>query len=448
MNVIRSKRLHCFLAAAFLLFVSTPKATAYYDDVHYGLTYVVARMVGYTPQQAYRIASACVSIDYSKKTEPVQVYGAATGNLLITPDEPPRWRFHAFRNEGMFPTSVGGANPAAEREILKQRIELYNLGFDEQNPGPYLHFYQDELPHRGYTSNGGHWFRQTLLATRIATSLIAAAGLPIGGTTDWLSYRFQASSGDPAVAQGQPDSNTALVFNTHKTLSAIMTRLSKGNIKPRPFPAAGSAEHKILVAGLLAKLREVNPHPESLKLNDDYHTAIVKVLDGMEKIDWDKYDPARREMMMKHVRGPDLVKAYAAVNAALAEAGMTDPLSKDRIVYEFDNAGKLIGEKDGYKVIGSIRIPNAGLLVNARNMDGPEILLKMPSYRAGEPESIIGRARWSGKPYVTFENVPVGTLYLELHAGGRVVARRGVDVNATVVEARFDTSNTTLALSR
>src|SRR5687768_9765470 len=87
-----------------LLTVGVRPAQAHYDDVHYALNYYVARLVGYTPEQAYRIAAACVSVDYSPSTEPVH------GNFNPTPvscdNQEPRWKFHAFRDECQFPFSV------------------------------------------------------------------------------------------------------------------------------------------------------------------------------------------------------------------------------------------------------------------------------------------------------------------------------------------------------
>jgi len=52
-------------ATAFALLVVTlvflypaPPAVAFYDDVHYYLNYYIARVIGFTPEQAYRLAKA------------------------------------------------------------------------------------------------------------------------------------------------------------------------------------------------------------------------------------------------------------------------------------------------------------------------------------------------------------------------------------------------------
>jgi len=68
---MRLPRLALGSVAGLLLFWSSP-AAAYYDDVHYALTYYIARRAGFTPQQALRIARANLSTDYSPPTEPVQ----------------------------------------------------------------------------------------------------------------------------------------------------------------------------------------------------------------------------------------------------------------------------------------------------------------------------------------------------------------------------------------
>ena len=65
-------RLRLAAAAAVCALLLAPPAEAYYDDVHYSLTYYLARAVGYTPEQAHRIANADHSIDYDPDTEPVQ----------------------------------------------------------------------------------------------------------------------------------------------------------------------------------------------------------------------------------------------------------------------------------------------------------------------------------------------------------------------------------------
>src|SRR5215212_1305861 len=108
----RSSVLTLLLGVGLLGMAPRP-AAAYWDDVHYHLTYTVARLVGYTPQQAYRIAAANLSTDYHEATEPTQI--TATEAVLGVPDpqpparQNPRWWFHAFRNQTdpRFLTAIG-----------------------------------------------------------------------------------------------------------------------------------------------------------------------------------------------------------------------------------------------------------------------------------------------------------------------------------------------------
>src|SRR5207248_2588922 len=61
-----------FLAVGFLL-TGAGLARAFDDDTHYALTYYLARKVGYSREEAYKVASGNVSIDYDKNTEPLQL---------------------------------------------------------------------------------------------------------------------------------------------------------------------------------------------------------------------------------------------------------------------------------------------------------------------------------------------------------------------------------------
>jgi hypothetical protein len=125
----------CWLACG-LLGVGSRPAPAHYDDIHYALNYYIACLVGYTPEQAYRIAAACVSVDYSPSTEPVH------GNFNPTPvacdNQEPRWKFYAFRDECRFPSSVfphDSQAALADQAIRAQRTRLYAAGLAAGNPG-------------------------------------------------------------------------------------------------------------------------------------------------------------------------------------------------------------------------------------------------------------------------------------------------------------------------
>src|SRR5947207_2064631 len=84
--MIRRSLIQVGLLVCFLL-ASVQPAAAYYDDVHYALNYYIARVVGYTPLQAHRLASLCVMVDYAHDTEPTQIstgVAALKANKLAT----------------------------------------------------------------------------------------------------------------------------------------------------------------------------------------------------------------------------------------------------------------------------------------------------------------------------------------------------------------------------
>lgn len=61
-----------FMLCAGLVIIHQSAAWAFYDDVHYSLNYYIARVIGFAPEQAHRLAKACMSIDYAKETELTQ----------------------------------------------------------------------------------------------------------------------------------------------------------------------------------------------------------------------------------------------------------------------------------------------------------------------------------------------------------------------------------------
>ena len=273
-----------------LVWTARPVET-FSTDTHYSLTYYMARACGYTPLQAYRVASADEAVDHSEWTEPIQwnkeplvpfplvpfsrreqlrLLGFAVGAQM------PRVRFHAFRDSrldgtpgytrrvadinmaisefpkgrkylislsfrgkaSVRPAQVGGfdvnivihgstavrgrgdlvayrwalwkltapwthrtrpphlgkrcafstsstgpfpsnhsrktpkgpkialGNPDRPINIAEKLPRLRLLGVRQQNPGVFLHFLQDTLPHRGYSSRGGHWFSEAIARAR------------------------------------------------------------------------------------------------------------------------------------------------------------------------------------------------------------------------------------------------------------------------------------------
>jgi hypothetical protein len=122
-----------------------PPAFAYDDDGHYLLTYFVARSIGYTPEQSYRIALANVGVDHFPQTEPIQNYNIADEA------QAPRIAFHAFL------PSIFVLDPP--RAVATKNTILAGLrtqGYKLQNPGGALHAAMDNFSHMGYWSKTGH----------------------------------------------------------------------------------------------------------------------------------------------------------------------------------------------------------------------------------------------------------------------------------------------------
>lgn len=176
---------------ALLFFAACTESLAYYDDTHYHMTYYLARLSGFTHQQAFRMASAAVAIDYSPYTEPCQYAdewsGLSRENQLAI--EKPRVQFHAFIDEMKHPNILSTTDlskkPQEERqaqnEIVAQRDYLFKMATSTPdaagNLGVFLHFFQDEFSHAGYGSRGGHWFFGGGAKLR---------GRPLGSYCDWL----------------------------------------------------------------------------------------------------------------------------------------------------------------------------------------------------------------------------------------------------------------------
>lgn len=325
-------------------------ASAYYDDIHYALTYYIARQVGYTPEQAFRIASANVSIDWSDPTEPVQA-GISAIYFLPRAQEP-RWRYHAFRNEILFNDAVGDGRDAdaADAMIRGQRTALWDAAAELGNPGIFLHFFHDEIPHAKYGTRAGHWPVTEEADVRHHERL----GLTIGGTTDWLSF-------------WPIESNVSLVDQTAALLTSFMSKVSPKQ-QPRTIDKASCR-------ALLLALREVNPFPAPLQGRSIDVLRRAKAAGATTVMDTDAavgfvanqndLSPAETDNISRQLRGPALAPAIEKVNEALRRAGMraepelpfeTIPTSHRQ--YQYDAFGRLNGREqiNSFVLAGTLKV--------------------------------------------------------------------------------------------
>jgi hypothetical protein len=418
------------ILVAGTLALGVAPAQAYYDDIHYALTYYIARMIGCTPEQSYRLASANVSVDWSPPTEPVQ------GVWPTTTTQEPRAKFHAFRDETRFPESIGdGKNgPEAERAIRDQSVKLLAAGIEGKNPGVFLHFFQDREPHALYGTRAGHWV--DTLDTLIFNP---AMGWPpaspmnlnvlfqhfpggMGGTTDWLSFQHGKNPQDP-------DANARLVRQTAEILATAMRkiyRVNEGRPCLRPLPDASQ------YLPVLAELRARNPYPKPLFPKDLQYVKRLKDLREKKEGKTPQEQEEERQLMQtyyaKHLLGPDIEAARQVIVAAMRRAGMTEAeLPAKHRQYPLDDNGNLgktnhhpipqVGmlsyvSADSWTLVGTLRVK-----VQGATGAGGQVTVKAPRTQTSETEYVMAQAAIPGPGgSVEFKNMPVGQLIVEVPA--------------------------------
>ena len=194
--------------------MSLPKLTVYDDDTHYYFTFCVALTCGYTYEQARRIASADVMVDYCPGTEPVHFEISPFGpNHMVWGN---RIKFHSL-----------AGNPL---DVANQLTNLYQDAIRMRNPGVYLHAFQDSFSHAGFGPRLGHY---------------NPAQQPYGVTTDYLSY------------SGPRDEDMAL-----KTVDELVKYMNAMQWRQKPntnsFCRSGTLE-------ILRTIQRANPEPSSTK---------------------------------------------------------------------------------------------------------------------------------------------------------------------------------------
>ena len=431
--------------ALLLLAAMTGPALAYYDDIHYAYTYFVARQAGYTALQAQRVATACVSVDYDPETEPVQAPTAGSilrevadkipGVVSVVPGaQVPRWKFHAFHNAEEFEHAVGREREAmtAAGAIGAQRRVLWQQAIEEEysNPGVFLHFFQDEVPHAGYGSDSGHW----PVTGPEEFARHAKENLPIGGTTDWASFRNEGVT-------------FTLAAETHEWLRKYAATNSPHQII-RPFK---QSEHLFVVRELMRVNQSPLPfrNEQERQLFGRYYAYYfnsptlglimrhVAQADGNEHILAKlaaELSSADAPNLHAQMLGPSLTTAVHAVNAALERAGFTDRLGVEHAHYDFDSDGRLAEEsmRDEWTLNGNLS------LTLKEKVNGQEVEIKegtatarLAKSRASDDEYALGPPQRIGAGgRVRFAKMPVGRLVIEA-AGpdGRLKGRKGITLD-------------------
>jgi hypothetical protein len=442
-------------------------AYAYYDEVHYILTYLIARHAGCTPEQAYRIASADVSVDVAKATEPVQ------GALPTFTNQTPRWRFHAFRDETADGYSLdlnGNKNLVgrddsenrrkADQKINAQQVALYTAARDSGNLGVFLHFFQDKVPHQYYSTRGGHWVSPLDTPVPTVGGLTAMnleilfAQLPSGGTTDWLSYRYKVD----------PKANDELVVETARSIMEFLAQVSP---RQRPPKSVSPDEVKSLLQEVLKKLRDVNKYPEPVLSSDLPTVHRLYDLRAAGK----KGTPEEEARFGKHLDGPDLKAARQVINEAMVAARMTEGRIPERpLMYDYDELGGLKDEpavdvwmrtsastilppipgfleqpeaaraKDLWVLTGALRV-----FVQRQDESGKivpvdvkaDLVIKAPVTKAGDTEYVLDRGSVAGGQPAEFAKLPIGDVIVEISAPGFAPKQERVALNRQTTWAKI-----------
>jgi S1-C subfamily serine protease len=415
---MRSPLVWIFCASTVLLLTTTTPAFAYWDDVHYYLTYYIARTVGYTPEQAQRAAAADLTVDYCATTEPTQMSAMdyLAGAREDAPEKPaPRWEFHAFRNGTQFPGAVGNdpKGPDADKAISKQLDALWAVATSETNvnPGAYLHFVQDLGPHYGFGSAFGHYFNP---ADPVGSTLKARqAGLSIGGTVDWLGSRTYSPYKDVATM-------------TATSLTQFLSLMS-------PRREVRQWDQGRLDA-LVAALEQANDYPPPLQSDElALYTAYVKSRFGAATAP--TLTPEQQARFAKHSNGPDLNAAALEVAKAMQAAGMMETSVKSHLEarkqFTSDANGNVTpGQLDQYVLTGKLKVivPATG----ARNEPLVGVVIRAPPAFWNDYDYILNPGAGNNPlPYsVTYENIPVGDVTVDVQTPvGDVLATQVVKVD-------------------
>ncbi|MBX9572215.1 MAG: hypothetical protein K2X77_25195 [Candidatus Obscuribacterales bacterium] len=391
-TAIHSHKALTVLALLCLFLLSSTAVQAYYDDTHYGLTYHLARCVGYTPEQAYRIASAAVSVDYDPQTEPEQY-----GNVFMpyTPKgsaQNPRIDFHAMMDEMRFPQCM--TDPSQElraKDAIKvQEGVLWRRAKGNLNLGAFLHFLQDETSHAGYGSFGGHW----------ASATAARKGLPIGPYCDYLSSE-------------KMEKHLPMIWETISRMTLFMKELCP---KQR--------------VNQFGYMNEVEPVvKEMIRVNPISKPALVLPL-GISN-DWNDQSAGFGKWLKSVLpikRDPDYVKSHSVIEQASRRRGDTTTYRSKPRIYNLDaNGDPEPSEVNDWVLWGNLEVT----IDKPVELTDIKVVVKAFPTTGGESEYELYNDTYKDRPIV-FKSVPVGDVIVEARTQDGQVLReypviKGVD---------------------
>ena len=165
-----------YIAVALtLLCLSATTASAYEDDTHYLMTYVICRSAGFTHDEALVVAAADVAMDYRDSTVAAGSLASPSTDLGLQAHVDAGWMWHAVT-----PSDAGWNALQSTSHVLQQKDLMFQLALDKWlDPsldreqleswrltpaavkerlfwlGVFFHYQQDTWAHR--RSNVGDW---------------------------------------------------------------------------------------------------------------------------------------------------------------------------------------------------------------------------------------------------------------------------------------------------
>lgn len=380
---MRFRGLICAVVMAGIFAIATEPARAYYDDTHYSLTYYMARSCGFTPLQAYRLASADVSVDDSPLTEPVQkdAVSPLSAQFLSESAQNARTAFHA-----MWDSRLPTDRSLADAALKGRELQLFQLATTQRNAGILLHYVQDEGPHAGYASRGGHWVPSTPLEK-------LESNLPFGATTDFLSNNQQRTL---LMAQHSMDA----MMKFMRTMAPRQRSSLRCNIAA--------------VLPMLDTLIAVNPVSSAAA---QYAAKVLDIGSG-GIISVDRFESAMKLLPFNEEltkSGPQVKKADEAVTAAItaqADLTMYAPF-ENREKYTYDGKGNVTGNSDSFPLYEDLN-------ATVRDAAGRSVEVSVwaaPTRPFEKPYQLDCKAA-SG--LTRFEKLPVGNLIMQTVVDGKV----------------------------
>ena len=465
----RSELVYLLIVFISILILHSNRVEAYYDDMHYDFTYYLARSVGYTPEQAYRIASADLSIDYDPDTEPVQqtaqlkMWAAAAAYHVRDPSGKlwtkerksyvsipsiPRIKFHAMMD--CFNWEKCHSDPLhrkkAEAVIPIFQEKLWQGSLINGNLGAYLHFIEDKPSHDGYPSDNGHW-------TAVDMWLNNGA-LRMGSGTDYIDYDGN---------DGKRDTRRMLA-NVLKQMSIYMTTAipKQRLLAPKLVFSEASVQLENKIENIYQELRRINPIDQAPGFQEASRRTLKKAPKPMPFEPFSAYmgrflATATPEMWNTFKAGaePSREQAYSTISNGLKKElnSLITTYPFERIKYELDDNGDPVGQYmiDQWVLFGDLLVDTIFLKdgKNVRPSKFVEIkIFSAPTFK-GEKPYLLDKS--SSSEQTLFENLPVGDLKIEVYSDGKLLNETAFKLQAQnaylAIKINHDDLNTQIELN-